>query len=361
MSKRVVKSFGVAVAIAVGILSALAPGEVAGQGAAAGQQAAATSPVPRTSWGDPDLQGIWDSTFRDWGSTFERPAKFAGKVELTEAEIAELEQMAAAEAGVEPTPRKGDVGVYNRWWTDSGRQTRQTSQVVDPPDGRLPPLTPAGEQARKSRLRGGEFRDKGFDSWEDLHLWERCITKGGMPNIMFPRGYNNNTQIVQAPGLVTLYHEMIHEVRIIPLDGRPHIPGSVRQWVGDGRGHWEGDTLVVETTNMEPRVSALQPWANYTSRDGSGERLRTVERFTRLDNDTIAYQITVEDPEMYTRPWTVALPMARLDDFIYEYACHEGNYTMPTVLRGERMAEQEALRTGKPIERREGTAVGPPE
>jgi hypothetical protein len=134
---------------------------------------------------------------------------------------------------------------------------------------------------------------------------------------------------------------MIHEVRIIPLDGRPHIPDRVRQWVGDGRGRWDGDTLVIETTNLEPRVSALQPWASFTSRDGSGEKMHLVERIRRLDANTIDYQVTVTDPLMYMRPWTVRMPWQKTDAFIYEYACHEGNYSMPTILRGARSAEAE--------------------
>jgi hypothetical protein len=161
-----------------------------------------------------------------------------------------------------------------------------------------------------------------------------------MPNMMFPRGYNNNTQIVQTPDSVALYHEMIHEVRIIPLDGRPHIPDRIRQWVGDGRGRWDGDTLVIETTNLEPRVSALQPWADYTSREGSGEKMRLTERIRRIDANTISYEITVQDPLMYTQPWTVAMPWVKNDGLVYEYACHEGNYSMPVILKGERLAEQ---------------------
>jgi hypothetical protein len=291
----------------------------------------------RTPWGDPDLQGTWDSTFRNWNSSFERSREFEGKSELTDAEVAELEARAAKEASQEePPPRPGSPGIYNRWWTDSGKQTKQTSMVVDPPDGRLPPLTPEGALAKKTR------DPVGYDSWEDLRLWERCLTKGGMPNVMFPRGYNNNTLIVQAPGYVTLYHEMIHEVRIVPLDGRPHVPETIRSWVGDARGRWEGDTLVVETTNLEKRVSSLQPWATFSSRTGSGEKMRLVERFKRVDANTIDYTVTVEDPLMYTRPWTVRLPLVKSNEPIFEYACHEGNYSVPAILAGARLEDAEA-------------------
>ncbi len=207
--------------------------------------------------------------------------------------------------------------------------------VVDPPDGRLPPLTPEGQEAKKRRARGA-------DSWEDRHLWERCITRGGLPNAMFPRAYNNNTQILQAPGYVVLLLEQIHEVRIIPLDGRPHVLPNIRQWLGDSRGHWEGATLVVDTINFAGEVSALQPWADFNSASGSGETLHLVERFTRVDADTIAYQVTVDDPKMYTRPWTVAFPMTKTQDQIYEYACHEGNYGMVGILAGARAEEKAA-------------------
>jgi hypothetical protein len=215
---------------------------------------------------------------------------------------------------------------------------------VDPPDGKFPPLTPAGEQARKSRTRGA-------DSWEDRHLWERCITRGGMPNAMFPRAYNNNAQIFQTPDYVAILLEEIHETRLIPLDGRAHVPRQVHQWMGDSRGHWEQDTLVVETTNIAARVSALQPWANFSSTDGSGDTLHTVERFRRVDAGTISYRITVEDPQMYTKPWTVEFPMMKTPELLYEYACHEGNYGMFGILSGGRAEEKvdtETAGSGQP-------------
>ena len=164
---------------------------------------------------------------------------------------------------------------------------------------------------------------------------------------MFPRAYNNNTQILQAPGYVVLLLEQIHEVRIIPLDGRAHVSPNIRQWMGDSRGHWEGQTLVVDTINFAGKVSALQPWADFNSVSGSGETLHLVERFTPVDADTIAYQVTVDDPKMYTRPWTVAFPMTKTQDQMYEYACHEGNYGMVGILGGARAEEKAAEEAAK--------------
>lgn len=370
MMRRLIEALGVAtVIVAVGVLLKVTPAVAAGQAASRAQAGAAakTGAAPKTPWGDPDLQGTWDNTSQ---TPLERPAKYAGRAELTDAEVAELEKAAAAadrQAGRPPRP--GDTGFYStRVWGDRGTLSRQTSLVIDPPDGKLPPLTPEGQAARKAKLRGGQFRDEGFASWEDLHLWERCLSKGGLPNNMLPRGYNNNTQIVQTPGYVALLHEMIHEVRIIPLDRRPHLPENVRQWMGDGRGHWEGDTLVVDTTNIVDAVSSLQPWADYTSHSdqGSGRKMHLVERFQRVAPNMINYRVTVEDPLMYTKPYTVAMPMMLNPEPVYEYACHEANYTMPAVLEGERLrekAEEEAIKSGKPLPKRTAPSgqVAPPE
>jgi hypothetical protein len=269
----------------------------------------------------------------------ERPPEYAGRATLTDEEVAQLEEQ--AEARRDGEPRRGDPGTYNSFWSDRGRRSNQTSMILDPPDGRFPPLTPAGEAARKTRTRGA-------DSWEDRHLWERCLTRGGMPNAMFPRAYNNNAEIVQAPGYVAILLEEIHEARIIPLDGRPHLPDDVRQWNGDSRGRWEGRTLVVETRNLAGRVSALQPWSNFSSTSGSGRGLTMVERFTRIDASTITYEITVNDSEMYTRPWTVAFPLTKTTDMLYEYACHETNYGMFGILEGARAEEARAAAKSGP-------------
>ena len=295
---------------------------------AAGQPSGA----PRTAWGDPDLQGIWSSS----GATpMERPDEYQGRERLTDEEVARLrgeiaardEQLALADA--RRTEAGGNVGAYNNFWMERGVRSNRTSMLVDPPDGRFPPLTEAGQYARDNQPRGD-------DTWEDRHIWERCVTRGGMPNAMFPRAYNNNMQVFQAPGFVVMLLEQVHELRVVPLDGRPHIASNIGQWNGDSRGHWEGDTLVVETTNLDPRVSGLQPWSAFSSYDGSGEDMRLVERFTRTGPDSLEYEVEVHDPQMYTRPWTVAYPFALSPDVMYEYACHEGNIGMEGILSGGR-------------------------
>ena len=295
------------------------------------------SGAPRTAWGDPDLQGIWSSS----GATpMERPDEYQGRERLTDEEVARLrgeiaardEQLAQADA--RRTEAGGSVGAYNNFWMERGVRSNRTSMLVDPPDGRFPPLTEAGQYARDNQPRGD-------DTWEDRHIWERCVTRGGMPNAMFPRAYNNNMQVFQAPGVVVMLLEQVHELRVVPLDGRPHIASSIGQWNGDSRGRWEGDTLVVETTNLDPRVSGLQPWSAFSSYDGSGEDMRLVERFTRTGPESLEYEVEVHDPQMYTRPWTVAYPFALSSDVMYEYACHEGNIGMEGILAGGRAEDAE--------------------
>ena len=293
---------------------------------------AGQSTVSDTPWGDPDLQGIWTSS----GATpMERPDEYQGREALTVEEVALIRRETVARderlllADAQRTEVGGNVGAYNNLWMERGARTNRTSMLVDPPDGRFPPLTPAGERARTGRPRGD-------DTWEDRHIWERCVTRGGMPNAMFPRSYNNNMQVFQAPGYVVMLLEQVHEVRIIPLDGRPPLPGHIGQWNGDSRGHWDGDTLVVETRNLDHRVSALQPWSVFSSHKGSGKGLTLVERFTRVGADALEYEVEVNDSEMYTRPWTVAYPFSLTSDLMYEYACHEGNVGMEGILSGGR-------------------------
>ena len=271
----------------------------------------------------------------------ERPDRYQGRETLSDEEVALIRSETAArdeelsQAQAQRTSAGGNVGAYNNFWFDRGARTNRTSMVVDPPDGRYPPLTPAGELAKNSRPRGD-------DTWEDRHIWERCVTRGGMPNAMFPRSYNNNMQVFQVPGYVVMLLEQVHEVRIVPLDDRPHPPPHVGQWNGVSTGHWDGDTLVVETSNLDSRVSALQPWSVFNSKSGSGEGLTLVERFTRTDAGTLEYQVEVNDPQMYTRPWTVAYPFSKMTDLMYEYACHEGNLGMEGTLSGGR-AEDAAV------------------
>ncbi len=307
--------------------------------------ATAAGQAPKTPWGDPDIQGIWSSS----GATpFERPDDFQGRETLTEEEVAEIRgatearNQALLDASAQRTQAGGNVGAYNNFWMERGARSNRTSMIVDPPNGRFPPLTEAGEMARNSRPRGD-------DTWGDRHIWERCVTRGGMPNAMFPRSYNNNMQVFQSPGQVVMLLEQVHELRVVPLDDRPFPPQHVGQWNGISRGRFEGDTLVVETRNLDPRVSALQPWSVFSSHDdeGSGEGLTLVERFTRTGPNSLEYEVEVSDTQMYTRPWTVAYPFERMtDQVMYEYACHEGNIGMEGILSGGR-AEDAAEATDK--------------
>ena len=285
--------------------------------------------APRTPDGHPDLQGIWD--YRS-ATPLERPARFAGKDKLTEEEVAEYERLALErEDGRPPDDARTEPSVHPAWWLDYGKtvvKTRQTSLIVDPADGKIPPLTPEGQQ--RAAARRAEARTHGpADSPENRNLFERCLTRG-IPDGMLPGPYNNNLQIYQAPGYVVLLTEMIHDARIVPMDGRPH--GTMRRWMGDSRGHWEGETLVVDTINFTDR----------TNFRGSGANLHLVERFTRLDADTLEYRFTVEDPTTWTRPWTVAYPMVKTAGPIYEYACHEANYGLADILSGARAEERKA-------------------
>jgi len=285
---------------------------------------------PRTPDGQPDLQGIWSNATT---TPLERPAALAGKQVLTDEETAELEKQTAQNRNTDRRDEKGtdaDVArAYNEFWWDRGKVLNRTSLIVDPADGRLPPLTAQGQKTMDARAEAKRGRGPA-DSWEDRPLQERCVLYHGVPPL--PTGYNNNYQIVQVPGYVAILHEMIHDVRLIPLDGRPHLPQNIHQWMGDSRGHWEGDTLAVETTNFN-----AQP--NLFRFPASGAAVRVQERFTRLDADHIDYRFTVDDPAMYQRPWTAILPMTKIEGPIYEYACHEGNTGMVGILAGARAQE----------------------
>jgi hypothetical protein len=290
--------------------------------------------VAHTPWGHPDLQGIWNN-----GTTtpLERPADLAGREFLSDAEWAARAKEAATRADTRPDDPVADVGLaYNNEWWDRGTPLKRTSLIVDPPDGKLPPLTVEGK--KRVAARDVIRRSHGpADSWEDRPLQERCLLYHGVPP--FPTGYNNNYQIAQTPDHVVIRYEMMAETRIIPLDGRPHLGPNIPQWIGNARGRWEGDTLVVETTNYSSKATFRFPASNDT--------LRVVERFTRTGANTIDYQFTVDDPTMYTRQWTAVLPMGKADGPIYEYACHEGNYGMEGVLRGHRAEENAAAQKTK--------------
>ncbi len=296
-------------------------------------QAKKSSPPPRTPDGHPDLQGIWD--YRS-ATPLQRPERFAGREFLTPDEVIAYEQEALERPdGRPPDDARTEQSVHPVWWLDYGKtvvKTARTSLIVDPPDGRIPPLTP--EAQKRNATRRTEAATHGpADSYENRSLFERCITRG-VPEGLLPGPYNNNLQVLQVPGYVVLATEMIHDARIVPMDGRPHGSAALRSWMGDPRGHWEGDTLVVDTINFSDK----------TSFRGATEKLHLVERFTRLDADTLEYRFTVDDPETWTKPWTVAYPMIRTTEKMYEYACHEGNYGLRNILSNARWEEAEAAK-----------------
>jgi hypothetical protein len=294
--------------------------------------------VPRTSWGHPDLQGTWSTATI---TPFERPAELAGKDFLTKEEAAEFERLTLDRTNRDRRDGTAEADLaraYNDFWWDSGTRvvpTRRTSLVVDPPDGRVPLLTPEAQQRVAAAAEARKQRGPA-DHPEDRNLWERCITRG-VPTVMLPQVYNGHYEIIQTSDHVVILAEMIHDARIIPIDGRPHLPQTIRHLLGDSIGRWEGDTLVVETTNF----------TNKTSYRGAGENLRLVERFTRTAPDILTYRVTIDDPTTFTRPWTVELPAVRSDGRIYEYACHEANYGLEGILRGHRAEEQRAAVTAK--------------
>ena len=314
--------------------------------AAQAQTAGADTPTPqRTAWGQPDLRGIWD--FRTI-TPLERPGTLAGKEVLTEKETAEVEEQAAQsriehDSSAIPDRCVGSpnfidcIGSYNQYWFDRGTKVipdRRTSLIVDPPDGRIPALTP---EARKRADAVAEIRRRPAHGPEDRRVGTRCLVGFNSGPPMNPSAYNNNMQLFQTPEYVVIFNEMVHDSRIIPLDGRPHLPSGIRQWMGDSRGRWEGDTLIVDTTNL----------TGETSFRGSGENMRVVERFTRVDADTLLYEYTIDDPESFTRSWKAMFPMRKTEGPIFEYACHEGNYGMFNLLAGARAQEKAAAEAAK--------------
>ena len=286
----------------------------------------------RTADGQPDLQGVWINPTL---TPFERPASMAGKATLSKPEMTEIERRAKANA-VERPPTPGDPGSYNVAWSDGGTTwlaTGQTSLVVEPSTGRV---------AIKSAALAQRDYDLSHvaDAPEYQTTWDRCITRG-VPAGMFPAGYNNAYQILQSPGYVVILSEMIHETRVIPVDGRPHLPSSVKQWNGDSRGHWEGDTLVVDTTNYNGKGMIATSAATARVKGiHESTALHVVERFRRVDENTIQYEANIADPEMFESHWKVSMPLSRDAHYlIYEYACHEGNQAMENILRGGRKAD----------------------
>ena len=305
---------------------------------------------PRLPDGRPDLQGVWD--FRTL-TPLERPADLADKAVLADEEAAEIEAQATARS-VElnaPTtdrdellPAGGDVGAYNHYWVDQGAQVvadRRTALIVDPPDGRLPPLQPGVRMQTLSLAEdlGGALPVRvraagiGADSHEDRGLAERCLLGFNSGPPIVPAGYNQNIQLFQTSDHVVILHEMVHDARIVPLDGRGHLPAGIRQWMGDARGYWEGDTLVVESTNFSDKTASFNP--SVAQAAGTGAHLHLTERFSLAAEDTLLYEYTVNDPTTFTRPFTAALPMKR-GSAMFEYACHEGNYGLYNMLAGAR-------------------------
>lgn len=285
-----------------------------------------------TPWGHPDLQGVWD---RRTITPLQRPERFAEKAFLNQEEIRAYERASAERTDGRPLDLgRGGISVHDPSDLDYGTQvlaTGQTSLVVDPPSGLIPDITDAARERSAARARAREGRGPA-DSWIDRSLTERCIT-WGVPGGMLPQAYNNNIQILQTPTTVLILNEMVHDIRVIPIDGRPHIPSNIRQWHGDPRGHWEGDTLVVESTNFSDK-------SNFR---GSNENLRLIERFSRVSEDILQYEFTVEDPTTWTRPWSIAFPMVKGDQPIYEFACHEGNYGLRNILNIARNLEKQAV------------------
>ncbi len=329
-------------------------------GAPAAAQTGGPAPAPRTAWGQPDLGGVWEYKTR---TPLERPARYGGREFLTEeeaAEIAERERTRIQAMEERPAQRtvaiptagdrpgrwldspdhpslQGQTGSYNIFWFDWGTtavSTRRTSLIVDPPDGRLPALTGDGRERARTMGSRSSFSDTvgTAESHLDFSNSDRCLMSGNAGPPMLPGVYNNNMQLFQTPDHVAILNEMMHTVRVIPLDGRSEPDGGIRQYVGQGRGHWEGDTLVVETVDFNDDRTHTT-WRN-TSRNRT-----LVERFTRVDGDTLLYRFTVTDPDTWERPWSVELPMQRSDLPIYEFACHEGNYGLKNILAGNRRAE----------------------
>lgn len=313
---------------------------------------AADNRVPRSADGHPDLSGIWTNATI---TPLERPRELAGKEFFTAEEAAQYEKTHVRNRD-NRSEIKGTVNdvllAYNDAWWDSGThivKTLRTSMIVDPPDGRIPALTEERQrelraiaEARKVRCQhpGCEPENSGqlgpADGPEDRPLMERCLWFGTAAPLM-PSAYNNNYEIVQTPGFVGIDVEMVHQMRWIPIDGSPHLPANVRQWAGDSRGHWEGDTLVVDTTNFNDQVSFR----------GSDRNLHLIERFTRVDADTIMYRFTIDDPTAFTKSWTGEIPFVKTAGPLYEYACHEGNLGMRDILSSARADEKKAAEQGK--------------
>ena len=300
----------------------------------------------RTTDGHPDLQGVWAN---NTVTPLQRPKQWEGKSTLTDAEVAELQAFAAQITDNDGDAQFGDgfimavlnriakpisydpgTGNYNQFWVvERDWHDRRTSLIVDPPDGHLPTMTAEGQKRRAAEIE--HRKAHAFEDPESFSLGERCVNFG-VPRTQ--AGYNSYFQIVQTPAYVMIMSEMAHDARVIPLDGRPHLPPAVRVWNGDSRGRWEGDTLVIDTTNFSSKSDFM----------GAHENLHLTERLRRVAADILEYEFTVDDPSTWTAPWTAMIPLKLKNELIYEYACHEGNEAIPNMLRGHRYEEREAVR-----------------
>jgi len=302
---------------------------------AAAQDSKKFSP-PKTPWGEPDLQGTYSNRTI---TPFERPANVNGREFFTKEEVAGLESRAQQQSGDQNRTKGTDADVsraYNDFWWDRGTKvtTPRTSLVVEPADGKVPAQTDAAraraaDEGKRPAFRGAGATGRGANTWLDRSTFERCITRG-MPGAMSPTAYNNNYRFTQSPGFVAIQIEMLGGARVIPTDGRTHIRSNIRQWMGDSVGRWEGDTLVVDTTNFTDKVLYR----------GAAENLHLVERFTRVGPGEIDYRVTIEDPTTFSKPWTLAIPYVNTGEDLFEYACHEGNYGMEGILSGAREEEK---------------------
>jgi len=333
----------------IALLLTLPAGPATAQSAAGKSTKTTTWTAPRTPDGHPDFQGVWANNS---ATPLERPKIVEGRAYLTEQEVAALKTKAAelfdngnsdaaffdqvfetvlanvkgSKTGFKSTD--GQTGDYSSVWTESRDWDTRTSLITDPADGRLPPITPQAAERQRSRFAAPGGRPAGP---EDRSLSERCITYG-TPQLV--AGYQSYRQIVQSPATVAIMTEMIHDTRVIPLDGLPHLPAGVQSWDGDARGHWEGDTLVVDSTNFKPGAF----------RNVSTEKLRVVERFTRTGPETLEWEVRIDDPGAWTKPWAAKILLRRANKAVYEYACHEGNYGLMDILAGARHEEAEEAR-----------------
>ena len=344
MTSQFVASLVISVIVVMVTTTLLAPTDVAAQNR--------TSVKFHTPWGDPDLQGIWTNATI---TPLERPTELAGQKFLRDEDVDEFERQALKLSNADRRDGNAEADVrraYNQFWYDRGTKLiadKRTALIVDPPDGRIPWKPEAQKEYTRSAASYGVGP---FNSWEDLDTGERCLTDGIS---MVPlQGYNMNYHILQAPGYVVILHEMFHEFRIVPLDGRPHVKEEIGQWLGDARGHWEGDTLVINTRNFADK--GHYRWI--TTWRAARPTLHLVERLTRVDSETIDYQFTMHDPTMFQKSWTAAIPMSTnhesrgvTDGQLFEYACHEGNYGLVNILRAARAEEKVAEEATKIDER----------